>query len=123
MEASWDSPLPEDIEKKFEIWQRQLKDLKELEISQRLSHLDLKDASLSLEVFCEASKLAYATCAFLRVQKDGKVTCQLIQARSKVAPLKGISIPRLELLSCMIGARLADTIKRDLHLEDIESTF
>ncbi|KAF8785874.1 hypothetical protein HNY73_011371 [Argiope bruennichi] len=30
MEASWDSPLPEDIEKKFEIWQRQLKDLKEI---------------------------------------------------------------------------------------------
>ncbi|KAF8776764.1 hypothetical protein HNY73_013711 [Argiope bruennichi] len=89
MEASWDSPLPEDIEKKFEIWQRQLKDLKELEISRRLSHLDLKDASLSLEVFCDASKLAYATCAFLRVEKDGKVTCQLIQARSKVAPLKG----------------------------------
>ncbi|XP_055938249.1 uncharacterized protein LOC129968417 [Argiope bruennichi] len=123
METSWDSPLPEDIEKKFEIWQHQLKDLKELEISRRLSHLDLKDASLSLEVVCDASKLAYATCAFLRVEKDGKVTCQLIQARSKVAPLKGISIPRLELLSCMIGARLADAIKRDLHLEDIESTF
>nr|XP_042910968.1 uncharacterized protein LOC107454670 [Parasteatoda tepidariorum] len=67
--------------------------------------------------------VAYATCIFLRAERNGKVTCQLIQARSRVAPLKKVSIPRLELLACNIGARLADTVKKDLRLEDIETFF
>ncbi|GBN91173.1 hypothetical protein AVEN_204150-1 [Araneus ventricosus] len=60
---------------------------------------------------------------FLRAEKEGKITCQLIQARSRIAPLKGISIPRMELLACIIGARLANSVNKDLHLVDIESFF
>ncbi|GFV00940.1 integrase catalytic domain-containing protein [Trichonephila clavipes] len=63
--------------------------------------------NLSLHVFCDASKAAYATCIFLRSENENSASCQLVQARSRVAPLKSISIPRLELLACTIGARLA----------------
>ncbi|GFQ70094.1 DUF5641 domain-containing protein, partial [Trichonephila clavata] len=88
IEASWDSKLPVDIERKFEAWKKQLIEIQDIKIPRRLSNLDLKDANLSLQVFCDASKLSYATCIFLRAEREGEVTCQLIQARSKVAPLK-----------------------------------
>ncbi|GFV20163.1 integrase catalytic domain-containing protein [Trichonephila clavipes] len=84
---------------------------------------DLYESNLTLHTFCDASRFAYATCVFLRAEKEGKVTCQLIKARSRVAPLKKLSIPRLELLACNIGARLADSVKKDLKLENIESFF
>ncbi|GFT42527.1 DUF1758 domain-containing protein [Trichonephila clavipes] len=71
--------------------------------------------NLSLHVFCDASKAAYATCIFLRSENENSASCQLVQARSRVAPLKSISIPRLELLACTIGARLARTVKEDLQ--------
>ncbi|GFW97570.1 integrase catalytic domain-containing protein [Trichonephila clavipes] len=121
IEASWDSKLPIDMERKFETWKK-LIEIQDLKVPRRLSNLDLKDTNLSLQVFCDASKLSYATCAFLRAEREGEVTCQLIQARSKVAPLKGTSIPRLELLACMIGARLADSLKKDLHMEKVDVT-
>ncbi|GBM13379.1 hypothetical protein AVEN_45203-1, partial [Araneus ventricosus] len=120
---SWDSKLPEDVIKKFKKWKDELHELKFLKIPRRLSNLDINESSLTLHTFCDASTLAYATCVFLRAEKEGKVTCQLIQARSRIAPLKGISIPRMELLACNIGARLANSVKKDLNLVDIESFF
>ncbi|GFX41116.1 integrase catalytic domain-containing protein [Trichonephila clavipes] len=75
--------------------------------------------NLSLHVFCDASKAAYATCIFLRSENENSASCQLVQARSRVAPLKSISIPRLELLACTIGARLARTVKEDLKLPSL----
>ncbi|GIY00956.1 hypothetical protein CEXT_605991 [Caerostris extrusa] len=75
---------------------------------------------MSIHVFCDACKTSYATCIFLRNEFQDQVTCQLLQARSRVAPLKNITIVRLELLACCIGARLADTVKKDLKLEDVD---
>ncbi|GFS51657.1 hypothetical protein TNIN_218751 [Trichonephila inaurata madagascariensis] len=44
-------------------------------------------------------------------------TCQLIQARCRVAPMKSLSIPRLELLACSIGARLSQSVSSDMKLK------
>ncbi|GFX12560.1 uncharacterized protein TNCV_3156811 [Trichonephila clavipes] len=74
---------------------------------------------LSLHVFCDASKAAYASCVFLRTEVGGAVTCQLVQARARVASIKPITIPRLELLACTIGSRLINTTKIDLGLENV----
>ncbi|GFU79279.1 uncharacterized protein TNCV_2138021 [Trichonephila clavipes] len=74
---------------------------------------------LSLHVFCDASKAAYASCIFLRTEVGGAITCQLVQARARVASIKPITIPRLELLACTIGSRLINTTKIDLRLENV----
>ncbi|GFY14100.1 uncharacterized protein TNCV_3612891 [Trichonephila clavipes] len=49
----------------------------------------------------------------------GAITCQLVQARARVASIKPITIPRLELLACTIGSRLINTTKIDLGLENV----
>ncbi|UYV64155.1 hypothetical protein LAZ67_2006800 [Cordylochernes scorpioides] len=73
----------------------------------------------TLHIFCDASQFAYATCIFLRIEKEDRVDIQLIQARTRVAPLKKLTIPRLELLACLIGARLAANVIQDLEFEEI----
>ena len=121
LKASWDEELPASITKRFEKWRKEVSKLREIEIPRcmTLSHAE----DLSLHVFCDASKSAYATCIFLRSETANSVSCQLVQARSKVAPMKNTSIPRLELLACCIGARLAKSVVIDLQLQNIPKFF
>ncbi|GFX99263.1 integrase catalytic domain-containing protein [Trichonephila clavipes] len=42
-----------------------------------------------------------------------------MKAKARVAPLKDITIPRLELLACVLGTRLAASVKNDLNLPDV----
>ncbi|UYV68449.1 hypothetical protein LAZ67_5004357 [Cordylochernes scorpioides] len=51
------------------------------------------------------------------------VQVQLLMARSRVAPMKNTTIPRLELVACEIGSRLAVHIKSIVEFEDIPITL
>ncbi|XP_055585028.1 uncharacterized protein LOC129737888 [Uranotaenia lowii] len=66
-----------------------------------------------LHVFVDASEVAYSCVAYFRVEyDDGTSDVTLISGKAKVAPLKPMSIPRLELIqSCLLGAQLSSLIK------------
>ena len=42
----------------------------------------------------------------MRTENDNGVSVQLVQSKSRVAPIDKVTIPRLELIGCTIGARL-----------------
>ncbi|XP_055944628.1 uncharacterized protein LOC129975590 [Argiope bruennichi] len=118
IKANWDDILPEEIVHKFQKWNRQLLQLNKLEIPRGIQ--GHKNSKHSLHVFCDASQQAYATYIFLRSVNQQGVTCHLVAARSRIAPLKSISISRLELLGCCIDLRFVKTICIDLEeLRDI----
>ena len=71
----------------------------------------LKDPSpkvegLSIHTFNDASENAYTAVVYAHVYEDGNITPRLIMPKSRLAPLKAVSIPRLELLDALIGLRL-----------------
>ena len=62
---------------------------------------------LSIHTFSDASENAYTAVVYARhVYEDGNITTRLIMSKSRLAPLKAVSIPRLELLEALIGLRL-----------------
>ncbi|XP_035232532.1 uncharacterized protein LOC118204307 [Stegodyphus dumicola] len=82
---SWDAELPEDIKRKFLKWVKEFPLLSSVKIP-RLLPLT-KGRSFSLHTFADASQGSYASAVYLGSQnKDVKVT--LVQAKSRVAPLK-----------------------------------
>ncbi|GFU16371.1 uncharacterized protein NPIL_603191 [Nephila pilipes] len=84
----------------------------------------MEEFNLSIHTFVDASKTAYAACIFLRsVSSRGSVTVQLLQARSRIIPMKTITIPRLELMAAVIGARLFSSMKQSLKLPYIKTYF
>ncbi|UYV81864.1 hypothetical protein LAZ67_20002726 [Cordylochernes scorpioides] len=109
-ELKWDQPVPEDIVKKFVEWQSQIPEL----LSVRIPRWVMRDGfeQPSLHVFCDASQDAYATCIYLRTMKNEEVNVQLIASKSRVAPKKKLTIPRLELMSCLIGSRLTKQVMK-----------
>ncbi|XP_055948256.1 uncharacterized protein LOC129981442 [Argiope bruennichi] len=123
MKTNWDSELPTEISKKFKRWRNQLSLLGKIAIPRCLIKDPDNAGSFSIHVFCDASKAAYATCIYLRSESKNLTSCQLVQAWSKVAPLKAITIPRLELLACSIITRLVQRVIEDLKLGNIPVFF
>ncbi|XP_055923993.1 uncharacterized protein LOC129954238 [Eupeodes corollae] len=72
---------------------------------------------VELHTFVDASMSAYAAVAYLRVVKGEQIECSLVASRTKVSPLKLISVPRLELEAAVLGVRLAKSIKRGHSVE------
>ena len=67
---------------------------------------DVKD--FKLHTFTDASGKAYTAAVYARLEyKDDSTTTQLVAPKTRLAPLKAISIPRLELMGALIGLRLA----------------
>ncbi|KRX69745.1 hypothetical protein T06_15999 [Trichinella sp. T6] len=67
---------------------------------------------LELHVFGDASKLAYGAAVYL----DGKRTVNLVLAKAKVAPLKQVTLPRLELMAAFTAAKLIPFVKNNLGI-------
>ncbi|GFS97740.1 integrase catalytic domain-containing protein [Trichonephila clavipes] len=55
------------------------------------------DNIVELHGFADASSLAYAAAIYCRQKHNGKIKVQLLVSKTKVAPVKQVSIPRLEL--------------------------
>ena len=71
--------------------------------------------------FADSSKDAYAAVVYVRFTKDGTTYTNLLTAKSRLAPENVTSIPRLELLACLLLAILICSVKEALRDEIIIS--
>ena len=115
---AWDDPVDLEIKIAFCKWLCELHYLTQIKIP-RWVHGDHLMDQKSIHVFCDASKDSYAAVIFLRGIFDGKVFIRLLAAKSRIAPMTEISIPRLELLAALIGTRLFVSLKEDLKCDSI----
>lgn len=74
-------------------------------------------SDMQVHIFNDASQFAYSTSVFLRVETNNKVSVQLIQTKARIAPINKITIPRLELLGCTVGARIGSSVKASFSSE------
>ena len=65
-----------------------------------------KIQSIQLHRFSDSSESAYAATVYLHVKTGADVKTRLLSSKSKVDPISGETIPRLELLSVLLVARL-----------------
>lgn len=73
--------------------------------------------------FADASEKAFGTCAYIRQKKqDDTIQVRFVAARSRVAPLKQLTMPRLELQAAVIASRLAKSIQEEslILFEDVK---
>ncbi|KFD60963.1 hypothetical protein M514_26861 [Trichuris suis] len=112
---NWDDDIPADHRKWWQHWIERLSELKLLSLP-RCLFVRMEDImSSELHTFCDASQEAFASAVYLRnVYINGEVTVRLVMAKSKLAPLKAVSVARLELQAALLGARLAAYVGRGL---------
>jgi len=102
----WDEVLPIQFCVEWKKYRTELESINFLTIDRFLSGSGAIQ-NIQLHGFADASTKAYGACVYLRtVNELGEITVRLICSKSRVAPLKVISLPRLELLAAVILARM-----------------
>ena len=74
-------------------------------------------SSSQLHHFSDASEIGFGSVSYLRLVNDqGDVHCSFLCAKSRVAPLKTLTIPRLELSAAVISVKQDKVLKRELEI-------
>ena len=109
-QVDWDQPLEEPQAEKWNSLVAGLKQALPISIPRGyFSSVNGQVESCSLYGFCDASKKAYAAVIYLVVLTPTQAYVQFVVSKTRVAPIQSQTIPRLELLSALLLARLMST--------------
>ena len=121
----WDEDIPEELAVQWRRWLDDLPIIATFQIPRCLKNTSLKEPiTAQLHHFSDASERGYGAVSYLRlVDRSGQIRCILVMAKSKLAPLKTTTIPRLELAAAVVSVRLDKIIKEHLELVVLDSTY
>ncbi len=106
--TDWDEPIPLTIAQKWQEWLQALPALKEFNLPRCVHDTSFNPTSLAIHIFCDASSEAYAAVAYaVSTYEDAPTTSRLLLSKGKVAPIRQVSIPRLELMAAELAVDLA----------------
>ncbi|XP_075152088.1 uncharacterized protein LOC142226096 [Haematobia irritans] len=120
----WNSPIPLDIYEKWYEWYTGLVDIQEIRIPRCYGYrTDNGDSHVELHIFVDASEIAFATVAYWRISNDMETRLIFVAGKARCAPIKQLSVPRLELQSAVLGVRLKDSIISSHDMKPMIVTF
>ncbi|XP_058827917.1 uncharacterized protein LOC131687846 [Topomyia yanbarensis] len=117
--VGWDDPIDESLFQKWLSWLTVLPQVSSIEIPRCYRTLtSATDGTVvQLHTFVDASENGFAAAVYLRFQEGETIECRLAGAKTRVAPLKFLSIPKSELQAAVIGVKLAGTIAKSLSVK------
>ncbi|XP_043488608.1 uncharacterized protein LOC122515358 [Polistes fuscatus] len=112
----WDESIPMDLETAWLHYAKQLPVLNDIRVERKTICKNAKE--IEMHGFADASETAYGACIYI-VSKDGRGngSSNLLCARSRVAPLKAVSLPRLELCATVLLARMINKLTTNMRVE------
>uniref|UniRef100_A0A914C7C2 Integrase catalytic domain-containing protein n=1 Tax=Acrobeloides nanus TaxID=290746 RepID=A0A914C7C2_9BILA len=114
MNLEWDDKFDQQIEAEW------------IKIASKFESMALKfprkihsftQPSYELHCFVDGSKNLYGTCVYLRIIENGRIETKLIFAKSRLRPKRKMTIPRMELVACLIGVRASNFVSEQIQLK------
>lgn len=115
-DVGWDESISTELYTLWSQFTRQLDQVKFIHIPR---HIFLEYfTNVQLHGFCDASEQAYGACIYARSENNkGEVSVHLVCAKSRVAPLKALTMPRLELCGAVLLVQLMDRVSTSLDMK------
>lgn len=110
LSGDWDEPLPEDLHTLWNQFHQELPLVEKLKIPRWVNYNE--ETRIDIHGFCDASERGYGACIYIRNSTMNGIKVSLLCSKSRVAPLKKITLPRLELQAAVLLARLIHKISR-----------
>ena len=122
IKIGWDEPIPEMDREQWIQWVSSLQAMDKICVPRCLQ--PVPSVHRELHHFADASEIAYGVVSYLRViATDGSVNCTIVMAKSRLAPIKKLTVPRLELQAATLAARQNALLRKELNLNLGTSTF
>lgn len=113
----WDDSLPPALVEEWEAWLTSLQDITEIHVPRCLKQAN-KPVITEIHHFCDASMTGYGHCCYVRtVDDEGEVNCTFLIGKARVAPLKTVTIPRLELQAAVLAVKMSQFINSELDMK------
>lgn len=107
--VGWDTEIPSELLIKWQQFVMQIDDLNKIQIPRWTKVLECYD--IEIHGFSDASERAYGACVYVKsFTESGTYKTNLICAKSRVAPLKTITLPRLELCGALLLSELVNKV-------------
>ncbi|XP_059350981.1 uncharacterized protein LOC130687583 [Daphnia carinata] len=120
----WDDVVPEALSQRFYCWYDHLENLESLSVPRCFRFKRGRWTQQCLHVFTDASSKGFGALAYFRtVFEDHSVNVSFVMSKTHVTPVKGLTIPRLELQAAVEGLNIALTICRELEIDLRQVTF
>ncbi|KAJ8404510.1 hypothetical protein AAFF_G00337770 [Aldrovandia affinis] len=124
-QSGWDEDISEKHAEDWKGWTEDVTCLSNFQVNRCLKPADFRrTASAQLHHFSDASEYAYGTASYLLLEnKQGKKHCSLVMGKSRVASLKQVTIPRLELTAAVVAVKIDKMLHQELQVPLQPSTF
>ncbi|XP_055614881.1 uncharacterized protein LOC129761192 [Toxorhynchites rutilus septentrionalis] len=118
----WDEPLSQELAERWTQFYEQLPFLSEVRVNRfafcSQPHL------VQFHIFSDASEAAYGACVYARTMSQTRqIKVELLSSKSRPAPLKRVSVARLELGGALLAAKLYQKVRHALKMEETEAWF
>ncbi|GFV14946.1 integrase catalytic domain-containing protein [Trichonephila clavipes] len=114
LNLEWDEPIPEDLNKQWTTFRKELHLIEKMKIPRCV----LLPSYIQLEIhaFCDSSVRAYCTAIYLKCIASESISVSLLTSKTRVAPLKTQSLPRLELCAALLLSNVLQVVLREFPL-------
>ena len=106
----WDEILPVHLQQEWNQLHQIIPNLLQIKINRKV--VCSNATKIQMHGFCDSSERAYGACLYIRSKDNDKISCEHLCSTSRVAPLKQLTIPRLELCAATLLSKL---YKKSLH--------
>jgi hypothetical protein len=117
----WEEILPHDIGARWHAWKTSLPFLVDINIPRWVGTSNGHNSQI--HVFYDASEQAYRAVLYVRSSTPGGVIVRLACSKNRLAPVKKITLPHLQLLTTLVGARLLDYFCQETGLDIRSATL
>lgn len=114
----WDTKIKEEQHQGWLSWLKCLNKIGQCKIPRCYIPAKNQYIKTQMHVFCEASLKAFAVVAYLRTEaQNGEIHISLITAKTRVSPVKPLTVPRLELQAALLGTRIAKSVEEEIEIK------
>ncbi|XP_068729037.1 uncharacterized protein [Montipora capricornis] len=123
---SWDEEIKEEEAIRWKKWLSELPKLSQISLARCLKPADFGVADVTeLHHFADASQIAYGAVSYARFvnEKRNAVHCSFLVGKSRLAHVKPMTIPRLELSAAVVAVKLDRTLREEMEIKIDRSVF